>query len=58
VYINFAYLSTHDVVVYPLALRFTKNIIKLPEFCSSVRIEIYDNETRIYYDDNLLKHIE
>jgi hypothetical protein len=56
--INFAYLSTHDVVVYPLALRFTKNIIKLPEFCSSVRIEIYDNETRIYYDDNLLKHIE
>jgi hypothetical protein len=55
--ITFAYLSTHDVVVYPFALRFTKNIIKLPNFCSNVRIEIWNNDARIYYDDNLLKHL-
>jgi hypothetical protein len=56
--ITFAYLSTHDVVVYPLVSRFTNNIIKLPEFCSSLRIEIWDNDTRIYYDDNLIAHLK
>lgn len=56
--ITFAYLSTHDVVIYPFASRFTKNIIKLPDFCSNVRIEIWNNDVRIYYDDNLLKNID
>jgi hypothetical protein len=56
--ITFAYLSTHDVIIYPLALNFSNNIIELPGFCSSIRIEIWNNDARIYYDDNLLKHIE
>jgi len=56
--INFAYLSTHDVVVYPLARQFINYFIKLPDFCSSVRIELWDTDARIYYDDSLIKHLE
>ena len=54
--INFAYLSTHDVVVYPLAMLLYKEKLKLPDFCSNVRFEMWTNEIRIYYDDNLIYH--
>ena len=54
--INFAYLSTHDVTIYPLALRIAKEEVALPYFCSSVRFEIWDQELRIYYDDVLISN--
>jgi hypothetical protein len=52
--INFAYLSTHDVVIYPLALRIAGEQVHMPDFCASVRFEIWDGEMRIYYDDVLI----
>ena len=52
--INFAYLSSHDVVIYPLAIRIFGQEIHLPYFCSSIRFEIWDEEMRIYYDDILI----
>ncbi len=52
--INFAYLSTHDITIYPLALRLAREQVQLPYFCSSVRYEIWDQELRIYYDDVLI----
>jgi len=52
--INFAYLSTHDVVIYPLALRIAGEQVHMPDFCASVRFEIWDREMRIYYDDVLI----
>ncbi len=56
--IKFAYLSTHDVVIYPLVLNMMNKISqqKLPEFCSSVRIELWSSDIRIYYDDLLINH--
>ena len=55
--INFAYLSTHDVVLYPLILRLAKEQIKIPQYCSNLRFEIYDDEILAYYDDLLILHI-
>lgn len=52
--INFAYLSTHDVTIYPLALRIAREQVALPYYCSSVRYELWDQELRIYYDDVLI----
>jgi hypothetical protein len=58
--IKFAYLSTHDVILFSLAFRlsqiFNKNrdLIKIPEFCSYVVYEIYTNHTKVYYDDKLI----
>lgn len=52
--INFVYISTHDSIVYPLALKLANTVVKLPEFCSNVRYEFWDNATRIYYDDLLI----
>lgn len=52
--INFAYLSTHDVTIYPLALRIAKEEVELPYYCSSVRYELWDQELRVYYDDVLI----
>lgn len=53
--INFAYLSTHDVILYPLAFKINGYKVKLPEFCSSVRYELWSSGLRIYYDDLLIK---
>ena len=58
--IKFAYLSTHDVVIFPLALRlihtFTsyRQYVELPDFCSYVMYKIYDNKTDLYYNDKLI----
>jgi len=52
--INFAYLSTHDVVIYPLAIRLSGEEVHLPDFCASIRFEIWTDEVRIYYDDILI----
>ena len=44
--IKFAYLSTHDVVLFPLALKLTRifnkdrNPIKIPDFCSSSNLTV------------------
>lgn len=56
--IKFAYLSTHDVVLFPLACRYNdgKNV-NLPGFLSYLKYEVYDNMIKIYYDDSLLKII-
>ena len=56
--IDFAYLSTHDVVLYPLALRLAKEQIRVPQYCSNLRFEIYDDEILAYYDDLLILHIK
>lgn len=54
--INCAYLSTHDTIIYPLALLIANEKVKLPDFCSSVRFELWcNNDLRIYYDDVLIK---
>lgn len=52
--INFSYLSTHDIIIYPLVMYIYKERIKLPYYCSNVRFELWTNEIRIYYDDNLI----
>jgi len=52
--INFAYLSTHDVVIYPFAIRLAKEEVHLPDFSASIRFEIWDEEMRIYYDNILI----
>jgi len=54
--INFAYLSTHDITIYPLAIRIAKEEVDIPYFCSSVRFEIWDSEIRIYYDGTLISN--
>ncbi|AYV77751.1 MAG: histidine phosphatase domain-containing protein [Edafosvirus sp.] len=53
--VGFVYMSTHDSMVYPLALKYNKGKpLKVPDFCSSVRYEVWDQCIRIYYDDLLL----
>ncbi len=55
--IKFSYLSTHDAVVFPLALKlirgFSKNRdpVGVPKFCSAVIYEFYEGRTRVLYDD-------
>lgn len=51
---NFVYMSTHDSNVFPLGLYIYKDLLKIPDFCSNVRYEIWNNMTRIYYDDLLI----
>jgi len=53
--INFIYMSSHDFKVYSLGYMFAKEILKLIYFCSSIRIEIWTYDIRIYNDDILLK---
>jgi hypothetical protein len=54
--IKFAYLSTHDCTIYPLACELNDgNIVNLPEFCAHIKYEIYEDHTKIFYDDRLIK---
>ena len=48
--INVAYLSTHDVVIYPIIKKLGFNE-KLPNFVSYIKYEIYDDRTKIFYDE-------
>lgn len=52
--INFAYISSHDTFVFPCAMRLANKLVRLPEFCSAIRYEIWDRKIRIYYDDQLI----
>jgi len=62
--IKFAYLSTHDVVIFSLVMRLTrifnkgKELIKIPDFCSYVIYEMYDDHTKVFYDDKLIVNIK
>jgi hypothetical protein len=59
--IDQAFISTHDSIIYPLAIRFAETVVHLPEFCSSIRLEVWDcidesdSVMRIYYDDLLIR---
>lgn len=53
--INFIYMSSHDFKIYSFGYMFAKEILKLVYFCSSIRIEIWTYDIRIYNDDILLK---
>lgn len=70
--INFAYLSTHDTVIYALASDMASDMasvesialksdnlygLNIPHFCANIRYEFYDDEILIYYNDLLLKNI-
>ena len=45
----------HDWQIYALAKYFVKDKkIKLPDYCSNVRLELYNRRCYIYYDDILL----
>jgi hypothetical protein len=55
--VNFVYISTHDSVVFPLALKVLGQSVKVPNFCSSVRYEMWDRVTRVYYDDLLIAEL-
>jgi len=56
--IKFAYLSTHDCTLYPLAREFNDGkVVDLPEFCAHIKYEIYDCHTKIYYNDGLIQTI-
>jgi hypothetical protein len=52
----FTYMSTHDSVIYPLAYKLNNyELIKLPDYCSSIRIEVWSDLLRIYYDELLIQ---
>lgn len=56
--VKFAYLSTHDVIVFPLAYYLSNySKINVPGFCEYVKYEVYDDCTKIYYNDMLIKVI-
>ena len=54
---DFVYLSTHDLILTSLILRFTNDKIQLPEFSSSVIFEVYSGKIKIYYDYQHIKTI-
>lgn len=54
----FVYLSTHDLLLTSLILRFTNEKIQLPEFSSSVIFEVYNDKIKIYYDYQHIKTID
>jgi len=51
---NFIFLSTHDTVIYPLAYKIYKKRINMPDFCTCLRFELWDQALMIYYDDLLI----
>ena len=52
--INFIYMSIQDSIIYHLAFKLSNTVVKLPNFYSCIRYEIWDRITRIYYDDLLI----
>jgi len=55
--IEMVYMSTHDSIVFPLAQRLRGDVVKLADFCSHVRFEVWDRCVRVYYDDMFLVEI-
>lgn len=51
---KFVYLSTHDTIVFPLSQHLNKNHTKLPQFCSHIKYELYEDKLEVYYDDDLI----
>jgi hypothetical protein len=47
--IKFAYLSTHDNIIYPLASILLNKQIKIPDFCSYIIFETNNNKMNIEY---------
>ncbi|AYV84771.1 MAG: histidine phosphatase domain-containing protein [Hyperionvirus sp.] len=56
--VTLVYMSTHDSVVFPLALRLKGTDVKIADFCSSVKFEVWDHCVRVYYDDVFLMERE
>jgi hypothetical protein len=51
---TFSYISTHDSIIFPMAMNLSGTRVKLPDFCSSIRYEVWDQMIRVYYDDLLI----
>jgi hypothetical protein len=51
---KFIYISTHDVVLYPLAkMIFDGGKVKMPEFCEQMIMKVYEDKIECHYDGNV-----
>ncbi len=49
---KFVYISTHDSIIFPLSQHINPSYSKLPNFCSHIKYELFDdNIVDVYYDD-------
>ncbi len=49
---KFIYISSHDSVVFPLSQYHNESHTKIPEFCSYVKYEVFENENNIDGEEN------
>ncbi|AYV83711.1 MAG: histidine phosphatase domain-containing protein [Hyperionvirus sp.] len=52
--IEFAYLSSHDTILFPLVKNITGSTIEIADYCSHIRYEVWSDSIKIYHDDILL----
>ena len=52
--VDLVYMSSHDTVLLPIALRLCGHAVKIPDYCSHIKFEIWENSIKIFYDDELL----
>lgn len=53
---KFTLITTHDTLIFPLSQHINSEYSKIPNFCSNIKYEYYDDGTlMIYYDEQLIK---